>query len=80
MACYAPAAKDSALRDVVSRVMSLELREGRGVGLNNDHVYLHLDHSPPETFADRLPGISETANSFSGPFCLGARRVAGCNW
>merc|ERR1719510_984765 len=63
---YAPMAKDLASRDVVSRAMTLEVREGRGVGPNRDHIYLHLDHLPPETLAERLPGISETAKIFAG--------------
>merc|ERR1740138_555844 len=66
MARYAPNAKDLASRDVVSRAMTLEIREGRGVGPNKDHIYLHLDHLPPETLAERLPGISETAKIFAG--------------
>merc|ERR1712054_299338 len=66
MARYAPTAKDLASRDVVSRAMTMEIREGRGVGPNKDHVYLHLDHLPPETLAERLPGISETAKIFAG--------------
>merc|ERR1719327_990758 len=66
MARYAPTAKDLASRDVVSRAMTMEIREGRGVGPNADHVYLHLDHLPPETLAERLPGISETAKIFAG--------------
>jgi len=63
---YAPTAKDLASRDVVSRSMTLEIREGRGVGEHRDHIYLHLDHLPPETLKSRLPGISETAAIFSG--------------
>merc|ERR1711870_145516 len=66
MARCAPTAKDLASRDVVSRAMTLEIREGRGVGPNKDHIYLHLDHLPPETLAERLPGISETAKIFAG--------------
>jgi len=66
MARYAPTAKDLASRDVVSRAMTMEIREGRGVGPNKDHVYLHLDHLPPETLHERLPGISETAKIFAG--------------
>jgi len=66
MARYAPTAKDLASRDVVSRAMTLEIREGRGVGPNKDHIYLHLDHLPAETLAERLPGISETAKIFAG--------------
>merc|ERR1712136_558049 len=55
-----------ASRGVVSRAMTMEVREGRGVGPNKDHIYLHLDHLPPETLAERLPGISETAKIFAG--------------
>ena len=63
---YAPTAKDLASRDVVSRSMTMEIREGRGVGPNKDHIYLHLNHLPPELLAERLPGISETAAIFAG--------------
>jgi len=63
---YAPTAKDLASRDVVSRSMTLEIREGRGVGEDRDHIFLHLDHLPPETLKSRLPGISETAAIFAG--------------
>jgi succinate dehydrogenase/fumarate reductase flavoprotein subunit len=63
---YAPSAKDLASRDVVSRAMTMEIREGRGCGPNKDHVYLHLDHLPAELLALRLPGISETARVFAG--------------
>jgi len=63
---YAPSAKDLASRDVVSRAMTMEIREGRGVGEKKDHIYLHLDHLPPDLLAERLPGISETAAIFSG--------------
>jgi succinate dehydrogenase / fumarate reductase flavoprotein subunit len=63
---YAPSAKDLASRDVVSRSMTIEIREGRGVGPNKDHIYLHLDHLDPEILHDRLPGISETAKIFAG--------------
>jgi succinate dehydrogenase (ubiquinone) flavoprotein subunit len=63
---YAPSAKDLASRDVVSRAMTMEIREGRGVGPKKDHIYLHLDHLPPELLAERLPGISETAAIFAG--------------
>merc|ERR1711972_1110033 len=66
MARYAPTAKDLASRDVVSRAVTMEIREGRGVGPNRDHIYLHLDHLPAETLAERLPGISETAKIFAG--------------
>ena len=63
---YAPSAKDLASRDVVSRAMTMEIMEGRGVGKNKDHCYLHLDHLPAELLAERLPGISETAGIFAG--------------
>ncbi|CAM9420892.1 unnamed protein product [Ectocarpus fasciculatus] len=63
---YAPSAKDLASRDVVSRAMTMEIKEGRGVGKNKDHIYLHLDHLPPELLHERLPGISETAAIFAG--------------
>merc|ERR1740130_249348 len=63
---YAPSAKDLASRDVVSRSMTMEIREGRGVGPEKDHIYLHLNHLPPELLAERLPGISETAAIFAG--------------
>lgn len=63
---YAPTAKDLASRDVVSRAMTMEIREGRGVGPEADHIYLHLDHLPPELLRERLPGISETAAIFAG--------------
>ncbi|WP_299363227.1 succinate dehydrogenase flavoprotein subunit [uncultured Paracoccus sp.] len=63
---YAPTYKDLASRDVVSRCMTLEIREGRGVGPDNDHIFLHLSHLPPETLAERLPGISESARIFAG--------------
>lgn len=63
---YAPSAKDLASRDVVSRAMTVEIREGRGVGPKKDHIYLHLDHLPPDLLAERLPGISETASIFAG--------------
>ena len=56
---YAPSAKDLASRDVVSRAMTIEIREGRGVGKHKDHIYLHLDHLDPEVLHERLPGISE---------------------
>eukprot|EP01037_Dinobryon_pediforme_P048608 gene48608-biopygen14049 len=62
---YAPSAKDLASRDVVSRAMTMEIREGRGVGKNKDHIYLHLDHLPPELLNERLPGY-ETAAIFAG--------------
>ncbi len=63
---YAPHAKDLASRDVVSRAMTVEIREGRGVGPNKDHIFLHLDHLDPEILHKRLPGISETARIFAG--------------
>jgi succinate dehydrogenase / fumarate reductase flavoprotein subunit len=63
---YAPTAKDLASRDVVSRSMTIEIREGRGVGKNKDHIYLHLDHLDPKVIAERLPGISESAKIFAG--------------
>ncbi|MDG1824994.1 MAG: succinate dehydrogenase flavoprotein subunit [Henriciella sp.] len=63
---YAPSVKDLAPRDMVSRAMTIEIREGRGVGPNKDHIHLHLEHLPAETLASRLPGISETARVFSG--------------
>jgi succinate dehydrogenase / fumarate reductase flavoprotein subunit len=63
---YAPSAKDLASRDVVSRSMTIEIREGRGVGPNKDHIFLHLDHLDPATLHARLPGISESAKIFAG--------------
>ncbi len=63
---YAPTYKDLASRDVVSRCMTMEIREGRGVGAQGDHIHLHLNHLPPETLALRLPGISESARIFAG--------------
>jgi succinate dehydrogenase / fumarate reductase flavoprotein subunit len=63
---YAPSAKDLASRDVVSRAMTIEIREGRGVGKLKDHIYLHLDHLDPAILAERLPGISESARIFAG--------------
>ena len=63
---YAPTAKDLASRDVVSRAMTIEINEGRGIGLNKDHINLHLHHIDPETLHVRLPGISETAKIFCG--------------
>lgn len=63
---YAPTAKDLASRDVVSRSMTIEIREGRGVGPDKDHIYLQLSHLPPDVLHERLPGISETAAIFSG--------------
>jgi succinate dehydrogenase / fumarate reductase, flavoprotein subunit len=63
---YAPSAKDLASRDVVSRAMTIEIREGRGVGPKKDHIFLHLDHLDPKVLHERLPGISETAKIFAG--------------
>ncbi|MET0940474.1 MAG: succinate dehydrogenase flavoprotein subunit [Mesorhizobium sp.] len=63
---YAPSAKDLASRDVVSRCMTMEVREGRGVGKNKDHIFLHLDHLDPAVLHERLPGISESAKIFAG--------------
>jgi succinate dehydrogenase / fumarate reductase flavoprotein subunit len=63
---YAPSAKDLASRDVVSRAMTIEIREGRGVGKLKDHIYLHLDHLDPKVLHERLPGISESARIFAG--------------
>jgi succinate dehydrogenase / fumarate reductase flavoprotein subunit len=63
---YAPTAKDLASRDVVSRAMAIEIREGRGAGPNKDHIFLHLDHLDPAMLAERLPGITESARIFAG--------------
>jgi succinate dehydrogenase / fumarate reductase flavoprotein subunit len=63
---YAPTAKDLASRDVVSRSMTVEIREGRGVGRDKDHIHLHLEHLDPAILHERLPGISETARIFAG--------------
>ncbi|WP_338445616.1 succinate dehydrogenase flavoprotein subunit [Pelagerythrobacter marensis] len=63
---YAPSAKDLASRDVVSRSMALEMREGRGVGPEKDHIFLHLDHIDPKVLAERLPGITESGKIFAG--------------
>jgi succinate dehydrogenase / fumarate reductase, flavoprotein subunit len=63
---YAPSAKDLASRDVVSRSMAAEIREGRGVGPEGDHIYLHLNHIAPDVLAERLPGITETGKIFAG--------------
>ncbi len=63
---YAPTVKDLAPRDMVSRSMTLEIREGRGVGPNKDHIFLHLDHLDPKILHQRLPGISESAKIFAG--------------
>ncbi|MDB5592687.1 succinate dehydrogenase flavoprotein subunit [Enterovirga sp.] len=63
---YAPSAKDLASRDVVSRSMTMEIRAGRGVGKEKDHIHLHLDHLDPKILHERLPGISESAKIFAG--------------
>ena len=63
---YAPSAKDLASRDVVSRAMTIEIREGRGVGPKKDHIFLHLDHLDPTILDERLPGITESARIFAG--------------
>jgi succinate dehydrogenase / fumarate reductase, flavoprotein subunit len=63
---YAPTVKDLAPRDMVSRAMTIEIREGRGVGPKKDHIYLHLDHLDPKLIHERLPGISESARIFAG--------------
>ena len=63
---YAPSAKDLASRDVVSRSMALEIREGRGVGPHKDHIFLHLDHIDPAVLHERLPGITESGKVFAG--------------
>ncbi|MDB5482567.1 MAG: sdhA [Caulobacteraceae bacterium] len=63
---YAPTVKDLAPRDMVSRAMTIEIREGRGVGPKKDHIHLHLDHLDPKVLHERLPGISETAKIFAG--------------
>jgi succinate dehydrogenase / fumarate reductase flavoprotein subunit len=63
---YAPSAKDLASRDVVSRSMAMEIRQGRGVGKEKDHIYLHLDHIDANILAERLPGITETGKVFAG--------------
>ena len=63
---YAPNAKDLASRDVVSRAMTMEMREGRGVGAEKDHMFLHLEHLGPDVVHERLPGIADTAKIFAG--------------
>jgi len=63
---YAPNAKDLASRDVVSRSMTIEINEGRGVGAEQDHIHLHLEHLGPEVIEERLPGIAESARIFAG--------------
>ena len=65
MTRYAPSAKDLASRDVVSRAMTMEIIEGRGVGPEKDHIYLHLNHLDPAVLHERLPGIAETAKIFA---------------
>ena len=63
---YAPSVKDLASRDVVSRAMTIEIRDGRGVGPDSDHIHLHIEHLDPDIIGERLPGISETARIFAG--------------
>jgi succinate dehydrogenase / fumarate reductase flavoprotein subunit len=63
---YAPNAKDLASRDVVSRSMTMEIREGRGVGAEKDHIHLHLEHLGPDVIEEQLPGIAESARIFAG--------------
>jgi succinate dehydrogenase / fumarate reductase flavoprotein subunit len=63
---YAPSAKDLASRDVVSRSMAIEMREGRGLGEHGDYIHLHLDHLDPKVLAERLPGITESGKIFAG--------------
>jgi succinate dehydrogenase / fumarate reductase flavoprotein subunit len=63
---FAPSAKDLASRDVVSRAMTMEIRDGRGVGANGDHIHLHIEHLDADIINQRLPGISETARIFAG--------------
>ena len=63
---YAPNAKDLASRDVVSRAMTIEIREGRGVGPQKDHMHLHLEHLGPQVIRERLPGIAESSRIFAG--------------
>ncbi len=63
---YAPHAKDLASRDVVSRAMTIEIQEGRGVGKDKDHIYLHIEHLDPALINERLPGIAETSKIFAG--------------
>ena len=67
---YAPSAKDLASRDVVSRSMTIEIREGRGVGPENDHIFLHLEHLDPAVLAETLPGISESARDLRRRRCV----------
>jgi len=73
---YAPTAKDLASRDVVSRSMTIEIREGRGVGPDKDHISLQLSHLPPAVLHERLPGISETAAIFAGASLASCGRPA----
>jgi len=63
---YAPSAKDLASRDVVSRAMAMEMREGRGLGEHGDYIHLHLDHIDPKVLHERLPGITESGKIFAG--------------
>src|SRR5450631_3869630 len=63
---YAPSVKDLAPRDMVSRAMTIEIREGRGTGKHKDHIHLHLEHLDPALLRERLPGISESARIFAG--------------
>jgi len=63
---YAPSAKDLASRDVVSRSMTIEIRDGRGVGEHKDHIYLHIEHLDPNLVHERLPGIAESSRIFAG--------------
>ena len=62
---YAPKAKDLASRDVVSRSIAVEINEGRGIGKEQDHVHLHIDHLDPKVIEERLPGISEASKLFA---------------
>ena len=75
---YAPSAKDLASRDVVSRAMTIEIREGRGVGKKKDHIFLHLDHLDPKVLHERLPGISEFARRSSPMSTSPASRSRSC--
>ena len=75
---YAPSVKDLAPRDMVSRAMTMEIREGRGVGKHKDHIYLHLEHLDPEILHERLPGISESAKIFAGVDVTQASRSRCC--
>ncbi len=70
---YAPSAKDLASRDVVSRAMTIEIREGRGVGKDKDHIYLHLDHLDPAVLHEQLPGIADLARIFAASISRGSR-------